>query len=85
MLKRFKKLCDKYGYKIVPVMSRVNWNLTRRPDILAVEKHGQWVMTIPKRMYSRRFFTHNDLAGRQHPSYFECEHKLYNDRFYVEK
>jgi hypothetical protein len=48
---RFKKKAEKLGCKIVPVCSKVNGKLTRRADIMAVERHGEWVMTIPRRMY----------------------------------
>lgn len=82
MHRRFKRLCDRYGYKIVPAMTFVNGILTKRSDIQAVEKYHEWIQTIPKEMYAERQPNHADLGGRQHPSYFECEHKLYNDRFY---
>ena len=82
MRKKFDKLCARYGYSIVPVMTRVNGTLTRRPDIQAVEKYHEWIQTMPTAMYAERQPGHSDLAGRQHPSFFECEAKLYNDRFY---
>lgn len=83
MLSKFKRVCDRYGYKIVPVMTKVNGTLTRRPDILAVEKYHEHIVTIPKEMRHWRLENHTDLGGRQHPDFFECEAKLYNDRFYV--
>lgn len=82
MLSRFKKLCDRYGYRIVPVATKVNGTLTRRPDILAVEKYHEWVQTIPTDMRRKRTMLHVDLQGLQHPSFYECEQKIYNDRFY---
>lgn len=82
MHKKFKALCERYGYKIVPVMTRVNGLLTRRPDIQAVEKYHEWVATVPKLMYANRMPGHVDLGGREHPGYYECEQKILNDRFY---
>jgi len=82
MHRRFKKLCDRYGYKIVPVMTRVNGMLTKRPDIVAVEKYHEWVATVPTEMPAERMHGHTDLNGIPHPSFFECEQKIYNDRFY---
>ena len=82
MQRKFKQLCERYGYKIVPVMTQVNGLLTRRPDIQAVEKYHEWITTIPTRMYQHRMENHVDLGGRQHPDYFECEQKILTDRFY---
>ncbi len=82
MRKRFNRLAERFGYRIVPVMTRVNGHLTRRPDIEAVEKYHEWIQTIPVEMYTERTQGHVDLGGRQHPGYYECEQKLYNDRFY---
>lgn len=82
MLKRYKKLAKRYKYKIVPVMTGFNGVLTRRPDILAVEKYHEWITTIPTEMRHFRMHGHDDLGGRQHPGYYECESKIYNDRFY---
>lgn len=79
---QFEALCQRFHFKIVPVMSRINGEFTRRPDILAVEKNHQWVMTIPREMYAFRMPQHTDLGGRIHPGYYECETKLYNEQFY---
>ena len=76
-MQRFKKLCDRFGFKIKPVVCIINGRLTRRPDILAVENHGVWEMTIPKKMYAEPFEDYTNLTGQQHPDYFECESKLY--------
>lgn len=81
--KRFKKLCDRYGYQIVPVMTRVNGHLTQRSDILRVEKYHEFVTTIPTEMRHFPMQGHTDLAGNTHPGFFECEQKIYNDRFYA--
>jgi len=81
MSNRFKKICDKLGCKIVPIATRVNNKLTRRPDILGVERHGEFVMTIPRRMYGFPSQSHTDLGGRQHPDFFSCEITIYN-KFY---
>lgn len=82
MHKRFKRLCKRYGYRIVPAMTRVNGTLTRRPDIQAVEKYHEWIQTIPTEMRHFRMSSHVDLGGREHPGFYECEAKIYNDRFY---
>jgi len=83
MLNRFKKLCKRYGYKIVPVMTQINGTLTRRSDILAVEKYHEFIETIPKEMRHFRMTGHVDIGRREHPGFYECEQKLYNDRFYA--
>lgn len=77
MQKRFKSLAERLGCKIVPVATRVNNRLTRRPDIMGVEKHGEFVMVIPKRIYGFPNASHVDLGGRKHPDFFECERILY--------
>ena len=81
MESRFKKLCQRLGYKIVPIATRVNGVLTRRPDIVGVDYHGEFVMVVPKRMYGFPNFTHRDLNGFQHPDYFTCEKTLYAKTF----
>lgn len=81
MLSRFKKKAEKLGCKIVPIATKVNGTLGRRPDILGVEHHGEFVMVIPRRMYGFPNATHVDLGGRTHPDYFECERLLYS-KFY---
>jgi hypothetical protein len=78
---RFRKLTDRFGWKIRPITCIINGKLTRRPDILAVENHGLWEMTIPKRIYSLSDQTYTDLLGLQHPSYFECESKAYSRKY----
>lgn len=80
--KQFADLCKRFNFKIVPVMTRVNGEFTRRPDILGVEKNGDWVMTIPTRMYAFRMKDHVDLGWREHPGYYDCETKIYNEQFY---
>ena len=78
---RFKKLVKKFGWKIQPVVCRINGKLSRRPDILAVENHGQWEMTIPKKIYGWPNPTYRDLLNLQHPDYFELESKLYQRKY----
>ena len=79
---QFSTLCGRFNFKIVPVMNRINGEFTKRPDILAVEKNGQWVMTIPRDLYAFKSEAHADLGGRPHPGYYDCETKLYNEQFY---
>lgn len=79
---QFQALCDRFNFKIVPVLTKVNGEFTRRPDILAVEKNHSWVMTIPREMYAFRSNSHTDLGRRPHPGFYECETKLYNEQFY---
>ena len=75
--KRFKNLAERLGCKIVPIATKVNYKLTRRPDILGVEKHGEFIMVIPKRLYAFPNASHRDLGNRPHPDYFTCEKILY--------
>lgn len=82
--KRFKALCDKWGFTIHPVVCRINGKWARREDILTVERHGEWEMTIPKKMYAISNTEYRDLLGLQHPTFFDCESKLY-DRKYAER
>lgn len=63
-------------------MTRVNGQLTRRPDIMAVEKYHEWIQTIPREMRHFSSPNHTDLGGRMHPGFFDCEQKIYNDRYY---
>ena len=81
---RFKALVEKHGCKVVPVATRINGVLTRRPDIEAVEFHKQFVMTIPRRMYWTRSKYHTDLGGRTLWDYFECEQYFFN-KLYASK
>jgi len=78
---RFRKLCDRFGYKIKPLIFQVNGKLTRRPDIVAVERKNQWVLTVPKKIYRFPDFYYRDLLGIQHPDYFSCETNLYSKRY----
>ena len=82
MLARFRKKAEKLGCKIVPIATKVNGKLTRRPDILGVERHGEFVMVIPRRIYGFPNKDYKDLGGRPHPDYFICEKTLYQ-KFYV--
>jgi hypothetical protein len=77
---RFKELCDRFGYEIHPVVGIVNGKWNRRPDIMCVERRGEWEMTIPKLMYRDSNTGHRDLLGIQHPTYFDCEAKLYSKK-----
>jgi len=84
MLSRFKKLCKRLGgYKITRLTTRLNGELTCRPDILRVERHGEFVMVIPRRMYGFPIAAHRDLANLQHPDYFMCE-KILLGKHYAE-
>jgi hypothetical protein len=78
---RFKKLVDKFGWKISPVLCKINGKVSRRPDILAVENHGKWEMTIPSKIYGWPNQSHRDLLNLQHPDYFELEAKLYQRKY----
>lgn len=40
-------------------------------------------MTIPKRIYGFPTESHKDLLGRQHPDYFDLEHKLRNWNYLI--
>ncbi len=80
--RRFKEKAEKLGCKIAPVANKVNGKLTRRPDILAVIRRNEWVMTIPRHMYSLPNRGYKDIGGRQHPDYFVCEKILYS-KFYA--
>jgi hypothetical protein len=77
MQQRFKQLCERLGYKIVPIATKINGILSRRPDIVGVDYHGEFVMVVPKRMYGFPNKSHRDLVGMQHPDYFTCEKTLY--------
>ena len=70
---RFKKLAERLGYKIVPLTSRINNILTRRPDVMRLEKHGDFIMVIPRRMYGFPIASYTDLNGFRQPDYFTCE------------
>ena len=70
---RFERLIKRFGCKIVPVATRVNGILTRRPDILGVDYHGTYVMCIPKKMYGFPNRSYRDLGGRPMMDYFRAE------------
>ena len=78
---RFSKLCERLGYKLVPIASKINGRVQRRPDILGVDYHGDFIMVVPRIIlpFSNRF--HCDLNGIQHPNYFGCEQMLYQKTF----
>lgn len=65
------------GYKLVPIATKVNGVLTRRPDILGVDYHGDFILVVPREMHGFPNRNHCDLGGRQHPDYFTCEKTLY--------
>ena len=79
--KRFKKLADRFGWEIRPLVCIINGKLTRRPDIMAVENHGSWEMTIPKEIYAYSDSSYRDLLGLEHPDYFACESKAYYRKY----
>ena len=76
--KRFKALCDRMGFEIVPIATMVDSKLTRRPDIEAVLYHESFVMVIPKKMYFNIGF---DIGGRPMRTYWEAEHRLYQYKY----
>lgn len=80
-LSRFQQLVNRWGYKITPVSCTFGTLVARRPDIMAVEKHGEFIMTIPSKMYPLKYGGNTDLLGHIHPSYFDCEDKLYKKRY----
>ena len=69
------------GYKIVPIASKINYHLQRRPDIQAVYYHGDYIMVIPRVMLAFPNKFHKDLIGCQLPDYFTCEKTLYLKTF----
>lgn len=73
------------GYKILPVASKMNGRLCRRPDIKGVYYHGEFVMTIPERMYGFRSKRHRDLNGIEQPDYFYCEALLFRQTMHYGK
>lgn len=73
---RFKKLCARFGYKVVPITSRINGMFEKRPDVVGVDNHGEFLMVVPRRMYGFPIQAHRDLLGARHPDYFECEKTL---------
>jgi hypothetical protein len=55
---------------------RVDGKLTTRPDIMAVRKHGKYLLTVPARIYALRSPMNRDLAKLPLMNYFECEFRL---------
>lgn len=78
---RFKKLAEKLGYKVVPISTRINGVIQRRADVMGVEKQGDFIMVIPRRMYGFPIQAHRDIFGCQHPDYFICEKVLLKDYY----
>ena len=76
MENRFKKLCDRLGYKIVPLTAFINGRLTKRADIQAVTYQGDLIMVVPKRMYGFIIDDYTDFGGNKLPDYFNCEATL---------
>ena len=81
---RFKKLAEKYGFRIKKVSNcqYVNGKLVgilRRPDILSVQFKNHHIMTIPKKMYGFMKRGYRPMGwNRPHPDYFTCEHQIKN-------
>lgn len=48
----------------------------RRPDVVKVDNHGEFLMVVPKRMYGFPIASYLDLLGGKHPDYFTCEKTL---------
>lgn len=79
--KKFERLVHKFGCKVTPVSAFINGTICRRPDIMAVTRHGQFVMTIPRKMYALKNRDYRDLINIVQPDYYECENKLYFKKF----
>ena len=79
--KRFKKLCKRFGYKIIPIASKINWKLQKRTDIVGIDYHGDFIMVVPRKMYGFPIRSHRDFNGFQHPDYFTCEATLYGKTY----
>jgi len=83
-LNRFKKLAEKYGFRIKKVSNKYYVNeklqkIVRRPDILSVQFKNHHIMTIPKRMYPFIKQGHRPIGwNRPHPDFFTLEHQLKN-------
>jgi hypothetical protein len=80
--RRFKFKAEKLGCRIVKVSNKINGVITQRPDIRAVMRRNEWVMTIPRHMYAVPNRGYKDLGGRPHPDYFICE-KILMSKFYA--
>lgn len=78
MESRFSKLAKRKGFKITRIGCIASGLVMTRPDIYAVEKHGEFVMTIPRYMYPWFNPNYKDIIGIPQPSFFNCEEKLYN-------
>jgi hypothetical protein len=74
--KRFKRLCQRFGYRVVPITSRINGMFERRPDVMGVDNHGEFVMVVPARIYGFPIMSYKDLLGATQPDYFACEKTL---------
>lgn len=72
-LQRFNEFVKRFGCVISPLSTKVNGVLTRRPDIMKVERHGDFIMVIPRNMYAFPNSSHRDLGGRPMWDYFKCE------------
>jgi hypothetical protein len=69
--KRFKKLAEKYGFRIRKV--------PYRNDILSVQYRNHHIMTIPKKMYGFIKPSYCPMGwNKPHPDYFRLEHELKN-------
>ncbi len=79
--KRFEKLVNKFGCQITPVSCWIDGTVSRRPDIMAVTRYGQYVMTIPAKMFALKNIGHRDLINNVHPDYYECERQFYFKKF----
>jgi hypothetical protein len=68
---RFKKLADKYGFRIRKV--------PQRNDILSVQYRNHHIMTIPRKMYGYVKEKYRPIGwNKPHPDYFTLEHQLKN-------
>lgn len=76
MESQFKQLAEELGYEIVPISTRINGVIERRADVEGVDKGGDFVMVVPRRMFGFPVRAHRDLLGCQHPDYFTCEKAL---------
>jgi hypothetical protein len=81
---RFKKLANKYGFRIKKVSNTYYINnkiekIVRRPDILSVQYQNNHIMTIPKKMYGfiKRGY-HPIGQNVSFEDFFRIEHKLKN-------
>lgn len=81
---RFKKLAEKYGFRIKQVSNPYYENgklvkIVRRPDILSVQYQNHHIMTIPRKMYAFLKPGYHPIGwAKPHPDYFKLEHELKN-------